>query len=134
VEELIKLGRRWKNPEPVFFEKETHLILFRAFESAGFKVHPFSDIPGFTATVDGKEDGKSIALVADMDALPLPGQGSFIHSCGHHMQMTALYGAAALLKEREEELLPGIPLMAIPGEEFVEEDFSTASSCSLSVN
>ena len=121
MEELIKLGRRlWKNPEPGFFEKETHLILSRAFINAGFKVRSFSDIPGFTATVDGKEDGKNIALVADMDALPLPGQKGFIHSCGHHMQMTALYGAAVLLKEREEELLQGISFMAIPGEEYVD--------------
>ncbi len=121
MEELIKLGRRlWQNPEPGFFERETHLILSRAFESAGFKIRPFRDIPGFTATVDGKEDGKSIALVADMDALPLPAQGGFSHSCGHHMQMTALYGAAVLLKERGEELLPEISFMAIPGEEFID--------------
>jgi amidohydrolase len=66
--------------------------------------------------------------VADMDALPQPGEaasspagsGAYAHTCGHHLQMTALFGTACLLRERHPELAPRAAFLATPAEEYVE--------------
>ncbi len=59
-----------------------------------------------------------------MDALPLPGdpENKYIHSCGHHVQMTALFGTALLIKKESPELLKEIAFIAIPAEEYIDFD------------
>ncbi len=125
MNELIKLGRQlWNNAEPGFFEKKSHEILSKKFKTIGFIVEAFEGIPGFIASIDGDVKSKAIALISDMDALPVPGdpENKYIHSCGHHVQMTALYGAALLVKEKEPELLKHISFIAIPAEEYIDFD------------
>jgi len=125
MKELISLGKLlWDNAEPGFFEFRTHAILSNRFKKLGFVIEEFENIPGFIATIDGNYLSKPIALISDMDALPLPGnpEGNYIHSCGHHVQMTALYGTALLLKRENPELLNGISFIAIPAEEYIDFD------------
>lgn len=125
MQELISLGKQlWDNAEPGFFETETHKILSIRFKELGFVIEEFENIPGFTATIDGNFKTKPIALISDMDALPLPGdpENKYIHSCGHHVQMTALYGAALMLKIQDPELLKNISFIAIPAEEYIDFD------------
>ncbi len=125
MNELISLGRLlWDNPEPGFFEVNSHNILSRKFKELGFVTREFENIPGFIATIDGIFQTKPIALISDMDALPLPGDpnNKYIHSCGHHVQMTALYGTALLLKNKDPELLKKISFIAIPAEEYIDFD------------
>jgi len=125
MNELISLGRLlWDNPEPGFFEVNSHNILSNKFKDLGFIVEKFDNIPGFTATIDGNSKTKSIALISDMDALPLPGdpKNRYIHSCGHHVQMTALYGTALQLKNKTPDLLKKISFIAIPAEEYIDFD------------
>jgi len=123
MEELLLLGRQlWNNPEPGFFEKSTHKILCNKFIDLGFSIEEFENIPGFIATKDGNFTTKSIALISDMDALPLPGdpENRYIHSCGHHVQMTALYGTALMLTQEDPELLNIVAFIAIPAEEYID--------------
>ncbi len=117
----------WNHPEPGFKEWETHRILKNAFLSDGFKVREFEDFPGFTAGTGDSLDSKRIIVIADMDALPNPEseEGSYIHSCGHHMQMTALYGAASILKNINAPILDDIAFMAIPAEEYIDFQLRT---------
>ncbi len=125
MKELISLGRQlWDNAEPGFFEINTHKILSKKFKEMGFEIQEFENIPGFTATIDGISETKPIALISDMDALPLPGdsENRYIHSCGHHVQMTTLYGSALLLKKENPELLKEIAFIAIPAEEYIDFD------------
>ena len=56
-----------------------------------------------------------------MDALPL-GDSRYAHLCGHHQQMTALFGAARWLKERAPALAARAAFIATPAEEFVDFD------------
>ncbi len=122
---LINLGRTlWNNAEPGFYEVKTEDILLEEFSKAGFKIEKFGTFPGFAATIDGNYRTKKIALISDMDALPLPGSSDkrYIHSCGHHVQMTALTGAAILIKKEKPELLNSISFMAIPAEEYIDFD------------
>jgi amidohydrolase len=132
--ELIELGRRLAEAaEPGFFEHRTQAILAGRFRSRGFRVREFHGMTGFLAAVDGAPPDPPLAVVADMDALPMPGgagpgapgpdasgAGPCAHTCGHHLQMTALYGAAGLLSERHPELAPLVAFLATPAEEYVE--------------
>ncbi|SDK60710.1 amidohydrolase [Natronincola ferrireducens] len=81
---------------------------------------------GITATIGGKNPGKTILLRADMDALPMQEESGLeftslhsghAHTCGHDLHTAFLIGAAKLLKEREDEIQGTIKLMFQPGEE-----------------
>ena len=81
---------------------------------------------GVVATI-GKPGGSCILVRADMDALPIneeadvdyksltPGQ---MHGCGHDMHTAMLLGAAALLKQHEDELEGMVKLEFQPAEEI----------------
>jgi len=121
VRDLIRLGRAlWDCPEPGFHEWKTHRLLVQRFEELGFSVQEFSGIPGFAAAVGRPGAPGQIALIADMDALPTGGEGLYGHFCGHHMQLTALYGTARLLAEAGSSALEEICFAAIPAEEYVD--------------
>ena len=77
-------------------------------------------------TLAGGLPGKTVALRADMDALPLteatgadfasenPG---CMHACGHDVHMTAALGAARLLAARRESLRGTVVFLFQPDEE-----------------
>jgi amidohydrolase len=120
MQELIELGRELQEAaEPGFFETRTQVILSARFAACGFRVQEFPGMTGFAATIDGRLEGKRIALVADMDALPAGG-GGYAHTCGHHLQMTALFGSARLLAGQDPGLLAQVAFLATPAEEYVD--------------
>lgn len=70
---------------------------------------------GLVATIQGGKPGKTIALRADMDALPIKEANDvdyiskhdgMMHACGHDTHMTMLLGAAKILNENKSEI-PG---------------------------
>ncbi|MBB6633788.1 amidohydrolase [Cohnella thailandensis] len=81
---------------------------------------------GVIAEIGGKRPGPTIALRADIDALPVqeetglpfasrvPGR---MHACGHDYHTASLLGAAFLLKEKESELNGTVRLIFQPAEE-----------------
>tara|TARA_Y100001968_G_scaffold287990_1_gene289893 strand:- start:268 stop:1305 length:1038 start_codon:yes stop_codon:yes gene_type:complete len=81
---------------------------------------------GLIANIHGNNDGKTIALRADMDALPiqetsnLPYKSvndSVMHACGHDGHMAMLLGAAKAIYNRKEELNGNVRLVFQPAEE-----------------
>ncbi len=122
--DFVRIGTNlWNRAEPGFGENATHEYLAGLFEGLGFQIEVFEGMPGFIAAVPGAEP--EIAVIADMDALPLPGDesGAYIHSCGHHMQTTDIYGAARLLSESSSEpaskALKFLAFIAVPAEEYI---------------
>ncbi len=80
---------------------------------------------GLSCLIGGKNRGKTILLRSDTDALPMSEDNDLpfktttdaAHTCGHDMHMAMLLGAAAMLKEHENELRGTVKLMFQPGEE-----------------
>ncbi|WP_240627372.1 M20 metallopeptidase family protein [Thermoflavimicrobium daqui] len=83
---------------------------------------------GVVGIIRGAKEGKTVALRADMDALPiheendLSYQSKFpgkMHACGHDAHMTILLGAAKLLQEYRHFFSGNVKLFFQPAEETV---------------
>jgi len=86
---------------------------------------------GVVGIIYGKKsdsDSKTVALRADMDALPITEHASspyasqtpgIMHACGHDAHMTIQLGAAKILKEMEDILPGNIKLLFQPAEETI---------------
>ena len=80
---------------------------------------------GILATITGDSPGKTIALRADMDGLPLKEEApvefkSFngnMHACGHDAHTAMLLGVAKVLNDNKSEIKGVVKLIFQPGEE-----------------
>ncbi len=81
---------------------------------------------GVVGIIRGKKGGKTVALRADMDALPIEDAKNVsyksrvkgkMHACGHDAHMTILLGAARILKEMQDEFSGNVKLFFQPAEE-----------------
>lgn len=81
---------------------------------------------GILATLDGKEQHKTILFRGDMDALPMHEENDLafkstvpnvMHACGHDMHTAALAGAAMVLSQFKDQLNGNIKFMFQPAEE-----------------
>ena len=79
------------------------------------------------ATIQGGKPGKTIALRADMDALPIledtgvcyaSKHEGYMHACGHDTHMAMLLGAAKVLKAHQAELQGTVRLLFQTAEEL----------------
>ncbi len=84
---------------------------------------------GVVATIKGKNEGKTVALRADMDALNLTDKKEkeyksqvegMCHGCGHDGHTAMLLGVAKVLNEIKDELNGTVKLFFQPGEEVAE--------------
>lgn len=104
LEEYIVSMRRHfhENPETSFGETETLKAISKELAGMGLEVHEVRD-GGLYADITGMEGGKSVAIRADMDALPviedtgLPFKSKnhgVMHACGHDAHVAMLLGLA----------------------------------------
>jgi amidohydrolase len=107
---------------------------YNTSDSIAFKLKEY-DIPfkqgivktGIVALIEGKNpSSKTIALRADMDALPITETNNceyksinigLMHACGHDVHSACLLGAAKILNELKNEFEGTIKLIFQPGEE-----------------
>jgi len=97
------------NPETAFEEHRTSAVVAAKLEEFGIEVHRGLAGTGVVGTLRGNQPGdRSIALRADMDALPMPEANQFdhasktpgkMHACGHDGHTIMLLGAARYLAE-----------------------------------
>lgn len=113
-------------PEKGFQEFKTQAFLTEQLKALGipFETHR----TWIVADIRGGQPGPTVALRADMDALPVTEpQGcpfrseheGWMHACGHDMHMTVQLGAARLLNARRDSLRGSVRLLFQPAEETV---------------
>lgn len=119
----------WAHPQTGFTEWQAHEYLAKRFRALGYGLTPAGNIPGFCADLDTGRPGPMVCVLAELDALDIPGHpeavGGIAHLCGHHGQCAALLGLAAALKEPGalEGLAGSVRLMLVPSEELVQVSF-----------
>ncbi|GFN35523.1 M20 family metallopeptidase [Tepidimicrobium xylanilyticum] len=114
-EELIDLSNKiHENPELAFEEFKAVEYITEVLEKHGFIVE--KGIGGlktaFRAEYQGRNNGSTVAFLAEYDALPEIG-----HGCGHNLIAAMAVGAAIGLKEVAEYLDGRIVLLGTPAEE-----------------
>ncbi len=84
---------------------------------------------GIIATITGGQPGKTIALRADMDALPIKEatglefaskHDGYMHACGHDSHTAMLLGTAKVLKAHQAELKGTVRLIFQTAEELAK--------------
>lgn len=129
-EELIEIRRRFhQEPELPWEEEKTTAFICAYLDNMGVSYRR-TEPTGVIATIEGGKPGKTVALRADMDALPveelnkdLPYVSSVkgkMHACGHDAHTAMLLIAAKALVEISQELSGKVRLIFQPAEEIAE--------------
>lgn len=124
---LIELRRTIHSiPELAGMEFETSALIRKVLAETEIKLlTPFleTDVVGL---LQGKNSGHSVALRADIDALPLNEMTALpyasicsgkMHACGHDGHATILLGAALVLNELRDQFEGSVRFVFQPGEE-----------------
>lgn len=127
-DEVVSIRRHiHANPELSYEEHNT--ARYVAAQLRAFGIEPVEGVAttGLIAEIKGKNpEKKTIALRADMDALPIneasevpyrsknPG---VMHACGHDVHTSSLLGTARILKEVSDQFEGTVRLLFQPGEE-----------------
>ncbi|MCX6564874.1 MAG: amidohydrolase [Candidatus Aminicenantes bacterium] len=115
-----------RRPETANNERETSAALKSFFERLGIPVRTLAGT-GLRADLAGLPGGRTVALRADMDALPLVEEGDkpylseipgACHACGHDGHMAALMGAAEILAARKNSFRGRVVFLCQPSEEL----------------
>lgn len=116
-----------KNPELSFQEKETSAYILKHLDEWGIPYR--NNIGGFgiLAWVEGKNStSRTIALRADMDALPIDEQNEIdfksskqgvMHACGHDAHTSSLLTSVRIINDLKDNLEGTILFIFQPGEE-----------------
>ena len=114
-----------QHPELSGQEYQTTAFLKERLEELGIRILESGLKTGLIAEIGSGQP--VVALRADIDALPILEQTNLpyksqnpgvMHACGHDFHQTSLLGAAALLKEKEDQLEGTVRLIFQPAEEI----------------
>lgn len=126
--EIISVRRHiHANPELSFQEHKTVAYVSERLTAFGITEQKKAAGTGLVALLRGKNpDKKTIALRADMDALPITEKNNVdyrstnegvMHACGHDVHTSSLLGAAKILSHLKNDFEGTIKFIFQPGEE-----------------
>ena len=114
------------HPELGFEEIETSKLVCEWLERFGIQVKTGLAKTGIVGLLEGKEPGKTVAIRADMDALPMD-EASLVpyaskikgkmHACGHDAHVAILLGVAKFLSSIRDRVKGNIKWIFQPAEE-----------------
>ena len=126
-EELVRMRRELHQiPEVGDVLPETRSYVEGKLKEYGIPLTENSHDSGLIAVIKGGKPGKTLALRADMDALPITEENEVdyksrhkgaMHACGHDTHMAMLLGAAKVLNEHKDELCGNVKLFFQTNEE-----------------
>ena len=126
-EDTVSLRRRLhQNPELAYEEHETSALVVERLRELGLEVRTGVARTGVLATLRGGRPGPTVALRADMDALPIHEQNDFefrsrnegkMHACGHDAHTSSLLGTASILARIKDDLPGSVRFIFQPSEE-----------------
>ncbi len=129
-EKIVRLRREFhEHPEPAFQELATAKRVEGILKDLGVEVKTLAGGTGVRGLLRGRKPGKTIALRADMDALPIQEESDapyrsanpgLMHACGHDAHTAMLLGAAMLLAEHRKDLDGNVVFIFQPAEEIGE--------------
>lgn len=114
------------NPELGFEEVETSSLISEWLEKFGIQVKQGLAHTGVVGLLEGKEPGKTVAIRADMDALPLDERNQVpyaskikgkMHACGHDAHVAILLGVANFFASNKDRVKGNIKWIFQPAEE-----------------
>ena len=126
IDDVVRWRRQiHRRPEFGFEERETSALVERELRAAGIDVKRVAET-GIVATLTGAAPGKTVALRADMDGLPIQERPGLefaseipgaMHACGHDGHTAMLLGAAVSLARDRAKLRGAVRFLFQPAEE-----------------
>lgn len=126
-DEIIAWRRDFhEHPELSFEEKRTSKLVAEFLKGCGMEVKENVNGHGVIADLIGAQNGPTIALRADMDALPIQEETGLpyastvpgvMHACGHDGHTAILMGAAKLLFAQKDKIKGNVRFIFQPAEE-----------------
>jgi amidohydrolase len=127
-DELIARRRDFhQHPELAFEEVRTAGIVAQALSDLGLEVQTGVGKTGVVAMLDGDQDGPTVLVRADMDALPIKeenaveyisGTSGKMHACGHDGHTTIALGVAKILSKHKDKISGRVKFVFQPAEEI----------------
>jgi len=115
-----------KHPELSFEEHNTSKTIEKKLLDMNIDVKSGIAKTGLIGSIKGKKKGKTIALRADMDALPIQETSNIsyksvnrgvMHACGHDGHIAMLLGAAKVINNQKNKINGTVKLIFQPAEE-----------------
>jgi amidohydrolase len=126
-QEMIDLRRDFhQHPELGMEEKRTAGVVANRLKGLGLKVRTEIGKTGVVGLLEGRGQGKTLLLRADMDALPIQEESNIpycsrnknlMHACGHDGHMAILLTVAQVLSAHRRDFPGFVKFVFQPGEE-----------------
>lgn len=116
-------------PELAFQETRTAGIVAAELARLGIPHRTGLGVTGVVGEIKGGRPGPTLAIRADMDALPIHEETGIdyastvdgqMHACGHDIHTATLLGVAAVLKDLAPQIAGTVRLVFQPAEEVLE--------------
>ncbi|MDT0630383.1 M20 metallopeptidase family protein [Rubrivirga litoralis] len=128
-DETVRLRRQiHRRPELAYEEHETAALVAATLREIGIEPTTGVARTGVVAHVEGGRPGPTVALRADIDALPIQEATGLdfasevdgrMHACGHDAHTASLLGAARVLHAVRADLAGAVRLIFQPSEEKI---------------
>ena len=125
--DLVELRRDFhQHPELAFQETRTAQVVAERLRALGLEVKTGIGRTGVVGLLRGRSGGRTIAIRADMDALPVTETGllpyrsqnaGVMHACGHDGHTAAALSVARLLADHREDVHGAVKFIFQPAEE-----------------
>ncbi len=115
-----------KFPETEFEEFKTQKYITSRLDELGLSYETGIAKTGTLVTIKGRENGRTILLRADIDALDIMEQGEAeyksvidgkMHACGHDAHTAVMLGVCSVLAELKDEISGTVKIVFQPAEE-----------------